>query len=123
MAHKLVDSFLKDVLQENRTMITEREALKAFAETPVIKEILQEWAYKQAEKRVEVEVEKQQALALQEALLDVLAIRFGKENGKVRRMVLALDNPKKLKAMHRRALKAKSLAPIVAQLQKARARS
>jgi hypothetical protein len=88
---------------------------KAVAETPVIREIIQE----EVEKQVQERVEKQKTLALQEALLDVLAIRFGKENGKVRRMVLAVNNPKKLKAMHRRALKAKSLDPIVALLQKA----
>ncbi len=129
---RVINNIFAGLFQENRTMLKE---LRDLAETPVLKEIIQEWVDEkvekrvevevekrvevEVEKRVEVEVEKQQAHTLQEALLDVLAIRFGKENGKVRRMVLALDNPKKLKAMHRRALRAKSLAPILAQLQKA----
>lgn len=129
---RVINEVFSNLFEENRTMLKE---MRELAETPVLKEIIQEWVDEkvekrvgvevekrvgvEVEKRVGVEVEKQQALALQEALLDVLAIRFGKENGRVRRMVLALDNPKKLKAMHRRALRARSLAPIVAQLQKA----
>ena len=109
---RVVDNLFSNLLLENRKMIKE---FKAVIETPVLKEIFEEWAEEKAEELVQ----KQTTLALQEALLDVLAIRFGKENGKVRRMVLAVNNPKKLKAMHRRALKAKSLDPIVALLQKA----
>lgn len=125
---RLIDKIFASVLQENLKMIKE---FKAVAETPGLKEIIQEEVEEQVQKRVEEQVQKRveketarsyaegEILALQEALLDVLAIRFGKENGKVRRMVLALNNPKKLKVMHRQALKAKSLDPIVALLQKA----
>jgi len=117
---RLVDKIFANLLQENLNMIKE---FKAVAETPVIREIIQEEVEKQVQERVEKQVqeqvEKRETFALQEALLDVLAIRFGKENGKVRRMVLAVNNPKKLKVMHRKALKAKSLDPIIASLQKA----
>ena len=108
----VIDNLFSNLLLENRKMIKE---FKDVIETPVLKEIFEEWADEKAEELVR----KRENRALQEALLDVLAIRFGKENGKVRRMVLAVNNPKKLKAMHRRALKAKSLDPIIASLQKA----
>jgi hypothetical protein len=109
---RVIDDLFSNLLLENRKMIKE---FKAVIETPVLKEIFEEWAEQKAEELAE----KERTLALQEALLDVLAIRFGKENGKVRRMVLAVNNPKKLKVIHRRALKAKSLDPIIALLQKA----
>lgn len=66
-------------------------------------------------------------LTLRENILEVLTNRFGDNGrrggvtGKAVRLVYAIKEPKKLEAIFRRALKVKSLGPIVAMLEKAKA--
>jgi hypothetical protein len=52
--------------------------------------------------------------------MDALAINFGPVNGKIARLVNSIDNPKKLKAIFRRTLKAKELDKVVELLQRAK---
>lgn len=64
--------------------------------------------------------EEGQTLALQDSIMDVLATRFTKENGKIARLVNSIDDPKKLRTIFRRTLKAQSLDVVVDMLQKAK---
>jgi predicted transposase YdaD len=51
-------------------------------------------------------------LALQQNILDALHLRFGLANGRIARVIQALDDPKKLKVIFRRVVKAESLEAV-----------
>jgi hypothetical protein len=55
--------------------------------------------------------------ALQENIMDALTANFGPVNGKIARLINSVDNPKKLRAIFRHALKAKKLDTVVEMLQ------
>lgn len=59
---------------------------------------------------------------LRKTIIEVVASRFGRNgaNGKIARLVNAIDEPKKLEAVFHRALTAKSLDTVVAMLEKAK---
>jgi hypothetical protein len=65
-------------------------------------------------------------LTLRKTILEVVSSRFGHDghrngaNGKIVRLVNAIDEPKKLEAIFRRALTAKSLDIVVTMLEKAK---
>jgi len=52
------------------------------------------------------------ALALQENIMDVLSLRFGLANGRIARTIHAIDEPKKLRVIFRRVVKADSLTAV-----------
>ena len=51
-------------------------------------------------------------LALQENILDTLSLRFGVANGSIARAVHAIDEPKRLRVIFQRIIKAESLETV-----------
>lgn len=91
------------------------------------------WGEKFREKRLEWEKEGEKTglktgttLTLRKAILEAVASRFAHNsrrngaNGKIARLVNAIDEPKKLETVFRRTLTAKSLDTVVAMLEKAK---
>lgn len=81
-----------------------------------IQRIIQEEG-KKVEQKVRVEARAEGrveglALALQENIMDVLSLRFGLANGRIARTIHAIDEPKKLRVIFRRVVKADSLTAV-----------
>lgn len=108
------EKFLVNFFKENIKMTDPMEQVPYFGE-------------KIREKRLEAEAEGRtegRALALKESILEVLTARFGHNgrrgsvNGKIERMIGAINDPEELRAILRRAIRAQSLEAVVNLLRK-----
>ncbi len=114
------EKFLLNFFKENIKMVDPIEQVPFFGEK--FREKRQTW-----EKEAKKEGEKTGTTStLRKTILEVVANRFGHNghrngaNGKITRLVNAIDEPKKLEAVFRHALTAKSLDTVVAMLEKAK---
>jgi len=94
--------FIRSLFKEDREMYEHWERV------PIVGDMMDE------------QKQKGRILAFQENIMAILSSRFGVENGKIARIVNSIDDPKKLRTIFQRVLKAKALDTVVDMLQKAK---